>query len=410
MSEPAEQTPPDAATYPRRGSCYAHRHQRLMAKVCAAQQIGPAAAWLVVVIAHQEDAKRYSGPVTFFNEQLMPILGVASRSSLVRARNRAVEAGWLHYSPGGKGRPGKYWVTTPPDAPALDDSPLDETPPQSPVAAARTVSRTESVRHGEDEPVTEPVLPSTICTASGRKRDGNSAPFDPVPSPEESTGDGSNEPDRQTADLPPTPEERPAAVSPPENLRTAAQPVALRAIRQRQQLEDTAGLVALHQALASDPACPVTGSEHHLQQLVTLAEHCLRPDKPIRRPTAVFAARVRAGDFTGLTLAEEERARKRLKDHSRPQSPAELEPRNPVQVLAAKFGGSTAAEPTPDPWEQADRRRELMRQALEAHDGAGSRPAAAARSRSRLEARLRARTRMRSLQSVARPQRLAATA
>lgn len=397
---PAADTPP--ARYPQRGSCYAHRHQRLMAKVCAAQQIGAAAAWLVTTIAHQEDAKRYSGPVTFFNEQLMPILGVASRSSLVRARQKAVEAGWLHYEPGGKGRPGKYWVTTPPAAAALDDSPVDETPPQAPLAAFRT----ETVRQtGETAATVEhsrAALPSTLCTASGRQRDGNSAPFFPVPdpSPEESKSDGSDEPVgkqigqrpaqepavRESADCRPVTRPVPRGVSQPA-IRVARRttPPALRRIRRREDLSNTAGLVALHRELTGDPACPVSGSEHQLLQLVTLAEHCLRPDKPIRSPTAVFVSRIRSGDFEGLTQAEEDRARARLRDwragrlpegsqHTAGQSVSPAQTRASVMALAARFGKAAEARAmAPDPWEQADQRRELMRAAMEARFGTGCR-------------------------------------
>ena len=41
---------------------------------------------LIVTIAHQEDAKRYKGPVTFYNKQLMPLIGVAKWEALDKAR------------------------------------------------------------------------------------------------------------------------------------------------------------------------------------------------------------------------------------------------------------------------------------------------------------------------------------
>jgi len=117
----------DSSTeYPKRQSHFAHKAIRLLGKTCAAQEIGPEACWLVTVIAHTEDAKRYRGPVTFYNEQLMPIAGFGGRARLVRARQKAMEAGWLHYEEGGKRRPGRYWILIPPNVADLPDGPIDE--------------------------------------------------------------------------------------------------------------------------------------------------------------------------------------------------------------------------------------------------------------------------------------------
>ena len=91
-------------TYPKRQAYYAHRYCRLLTKTCAAQDIGHIAFCLCVTIAHLEDAKRYSGPVTFFNEQLMALVGVSKWRSLNRARHRATAAGWLWYEPGNRGQ------------------------------------------------------------------------------------------------------------------------------------------------------------------------------------------------------------------------------------------------------------------------------------------------------------------
>jgi hypothetical protein len=120
--------PPSPSKYPRRGPYFAHRYCRLLTKTCAAQELGHAAFVLCVTIAHLEDAKRYAGPVTFFNEQLFPLIGVRKWESLDWARRRAVQVGWLHYEPGNRGlrQPGRYWVTTPPAFEHLDDSPCDE--------------------------------------------------------------------------------------------------------------------------------------------------------------------------------------------------------------------------------------------------------------------------------------------
>lgn len=114
------------AQYPRRPKYFAHRYTRLMTKTCAVNDIGATAAWLCVTIAMLEDSKRYSGPVTFWNHQLMPLIGVSKWEALNNARSKAVEAGWLHYDPGGRRQVGRYWVTIPPQFADLEDSPCDE--------------------------------------------------------------------------------------------------------------------------------------------------------------------------------------------------------------------------------------------------------------------------------------------
>lgn len=101
------------AAYPKRQTHFAHKLVRLMLHSCAAQEIGADGFLVVAAIAHAEDAKRYSGPVTYWNEQLLPILGFGSWGQLDRARKRAIDAGWLHYEGGGKGKVGKYWATIP---------------------------------------------------------------------------------------------------------------------------------------------------------------------------------------------------------------------------------------------------------------------------------------------------------
>jgi hypothetical protein len=123
---PASQAIP--ATYPSRHPYFAHRYCRLLTKTCAAQDIGHVAFVLCVTIAHLEDAKRYKRPVTFFNEQLMPLIGVTKWESLDRARQRASQAGWLHYEAGARGQrmPGLYWVEIPPQLDGMDDAPCDE--------------------------------------------------------------------------------------------------------------------------------------------------------------------------------------------------------------------------------------------------------------------------------------------
>jgi hypothetical protein len=97
-----------------------------MLKTCLAQEIGQPATLMLAWIAHVEDAKSYRAPVLFFNEQLMAVAGFTRKETFIAARRRAIEAGWLHYEPGGKSRAGKYWVTIPDRFLGVDDLPTDE--------------------------------------------------------------------------------------------------------------------------------------------------------------------------------------------------------------------------------------------------------------------------------------------
>ena len=116
-----------AADYPEREAFFAHRVVRQLFKTCAAMEIGETAALLVVFVAHTEDAKRYSGPPNFYNGQLIPILGIRKWETLDKARRAAVEAGWVHYIPGGTHKPGIYWSMIPERFLDIDDAPLGET-------------------------------------------------------------------------------------------------------------------------------------------------------------------------------------------------------------------------------------------------------------------------------------------
>jgi hypothetical protein len=112
--------------YPKRPAFFSHKFCRLLFKACVANDIGPDGCWLLTVIAHTEDAKGYRGAVSFFNMQLAPLVGLGSVDALDRVRRKAIEAGWLHYSPGAKGVAGKYWVTIPEQFTDVDDAPSDE--------------------------------------------------------------------------------------------------------------------------------------------------------------------------------------------------------------------------------------------------------------------------------------------
>ena len=139
-------------TYPKRESHFAHRFTRMLTKSGAAQELGPEGCWLLAVIAHQEDAKRYTGPVTFYAEQLLPLCGFASKGRLNRVRAKAVKLGWLHHEEGGKSRPARYWCLIPSPCGSLSDAPVDE--------GDETVSRSVVERQADGN-----------RTANGRKPD-----------------------------------------------------------------------------------------------------------------------------------------------------------------------------------------------------------------------------------------------
>jgi hypothetical protein len=113
-------------TYPKRPSHFAHKAVRLAMKACVAQSYGPVAFAIYVSIAHTEDAKHYSGPVEWFDNGLIPIVGAKDKPELAYARRKLVRAGWLHYRHGGLNRPGRYWVLIPPFMAGRRDSPSDE--------------------------------------------------------------------------------------------------------------------------------------------------------------------------------------------------------------------------------------------------------------------------------------------
>jgi hypothetical protein len=113
--------------YPKRPQFFAHEFCRLMGKVCLGADIGPETCWLLAYIVNTEDAAHYRRPVSFFNDDLATRTGL-SLATLKRVRERAVEAGWLCYEPGAKGRAARYFVMVPPWADGLDDGPGDERP------------------------------------------------------------------------------------------------------------------------------------------------------------------------------------------------------------------------------------------------------------------------------------------
>lgn len=111
--------------YPKREPFFAHKFVRLLTKSCAAQDIGLNAFALLCVIVHQEDSARYSGPVRFWNEQLMNVLGFKSPKQLNDCRAKAIKCGWLYYDRSGNREVGRYAVIVPKGFEGLDDTPIE---------------------------------------------------------------------------------------------------------------------------------------------------------------------------------------------------------------------------------------------------------------------------------------------
>ncbi|WP_437188296.1 hypothetical protein SH668x_001734 [Planctomicrobium sp. SH668] len=151
----------NAPTYPQRDSFFAHKFCRLMVKVCLANELGADACYLLMVIAHTEDAAHYRRATTWFNGQLMTVLGISQQKTLIRIRKTLIDAGWLHYEEGGKGKAGRYWVLIPQEAIGIDDQPSDE-------GDSMPVALSEIQRNGNQEDKS-----STAHCHSNGKRSGS---------------------------------------------------------------------------------------------------------------------------------------------------------------------------------------------------------------------------------------------
>lgn len=146
------------ADYPKRESHFAHKFCRLVMKSCVATELGQDVALLLMGIAMVEDSKRYSGAVSYYNEQLAPVLGFANVKALQRARERAVDAGWLTYIAGARGRPARYWVNIPAESSAIDDAGMG-----SEVEELRTDTRQKTTRNTSTECPQSVLNLSTEC-------------------------------------------------------------------------------------------------------------------------------------------------------------------------------------------------------------------------------------------------------
>lgn len=165
-----------------RPSFFALRLLRLAIKAELAQQWGADVLALLCVIAVTEDARRYRGPVAFFNAELLRLLGFGKWERLNNARRAAVEAGWLLYENRGSRKAGLYRTTIPVDLATLSDILLDEGLPVGPYPAkgddrtgsSLSSSSESSSENGYDEEHDqgEPSLPKPIPKSSPSNEDG----------------------------------------------------------------------------------------------------------------------------------------------------------------------------------------------------------------------------------------------
>lgn len=117
----------DRPAYPRRDSFFGQQVVRLLTKVAVANQLGPHAFTLLAVVAAQQDAV-YGRSVSYFNDQLLPLVGLRKVDSLAGIRKECQAAGWLEYTPppAGTRKAGLYKIIIPASVAHLSDSACDE--------------------------------------------------------------------------------------------------------------------------------------------------------------------------------------------------------------------------------------------------------------------------------------------
>jgi hypothetical protein len=155
-----------------------------MHKAAVAAEIGRDAFCIIAVVLHTEDAARYSGPVRFFNSQLMETLGFSKWDAFDRARARAIESGWLKYSGDGKRSAGRYFVTIPDGFGDITDAVIED-------ATCTVVNAQNGYKQGYDDGYkhgyNQGIKGGAIRVQTGDKQGEPYSPI-PIPSPEYSPG------------------------------------------------------------------------------------------------------------------------------------------------------------------------------------------------------------------------------
>jgi hypothetical protein len=146
---------------------FALKYVRLLTKTAAAQELGAPTCWLLSLVACQEDVKGFTEPAKFYFAQLMPLCGFGSPKQLRNAIAKAVETGWLDYSPGSKGIPGRFSVRVPLKFAELAPFGCDESSERVPPAETQTETQVSMGALSGNE--------STANRQRKRKRNGNTS-------------------------------------------------------------------------------------------------------------------------------------------------------------------------------------------------------------------------------------------
>jgi hypothetical protein len=122
-------SPPALPHYPGNRTGWLHTFNRALIRAEAAREIGIEAMLLILAIAMQEDLQQYRVPPAFFFHELQRMLGIRSKAQLERARQQAIDAGWLVMLPGPLSdlAAARYWTVIPVRLNLSDDAPHDVT-------------------------------------------------------------------------------------------------------------------------------------------------------------------------------------------------------------------------------------------------------------------------------------------
>lgn len=282
--------------YPKRPSFFAAKAIRAAVKTCVANEHGHGVLALITVIVTTEDAAHYRRPVTYYDSQLAPLVGM-SGPTLRRARERAVASGWLQYIPGGHRQVSKYWVTIPDYASGIDDRPTDDD--EAEASGENNIEQISAQNLRQSDNQTSPKhLPNVPKTHS------KLAPFLPVPNPN------------------PIPKPR-------KPLKPHAKPIRSGSVRdldsveenegkarkalsliKAQHLRDTELIVKFHSTLATLGVWNVNASEASVLRVIGTAERALRGENP----GGMFNALVQGGCRV-LDPADEDAASLRWKEY-----------------------------------------------------------------------------------------------
>lgn len=120
ISRPPTQGHPKYPT-DRANTLYIVRFVKSLFDAEVARDLGANAITLLFCIVFKEDDLIYRQPVLLFNDYLQHLTGL-TKHTLPVAREKAVEAGWLHYEEGGKSIPGTYWTIIPTSAAKISEA------------------------------------------------------------------------------------------------------------------------------------------------------------------------------------------------------------------------------------------------------------------------------------------------